>query len=195
LCDAQKARRVLDRLFGYEISPVLWTHVAKKLSAGRCQSPALEIICKREREISEFSSNSFYSISGVLFRKRKSNKAPTSIAVKHPDNIADLEMCTSILSSCIVASYLVDKVEKKDRTSNPPPPFSTSTMQQEASVKLGMNPKTTMQVAQKLYERGHITYMRTDATTLSAESKRHIGDYVKKSYGDTYYYSRNFTSK
>lgn len=195
LCNAQKARRVLDRLFGYELSPVLWSHVAKKLSAGRCQSPALEIICQREREIERFASKSFYSIAGALWRQKKGGKSPVEIKVRHPENITDLDSCVQLLHGCIHACFLVSKIQKKERTSNPPPPFSTSTMQQEASSRLGMKPKTTMQVAQRLYERGHITYMRTDAHTLSDEAKKLLGDYVLQNYGKEYFCERQYSSK
>ncbi len=189
LCDAQKARRVLDRLFGFTISPVLWDYVGKSLSAGRCQSPALEIICQREQEISNFASNMFYSIFGDL------NHPKGCITVKYQEKIPDLTTCQSLMEFLLLASYTVSHINQINRTSKPPPPHTTSTLQQEASNRLSMNPKTTMQIAQKLYEKGHITYMRTDSTILSEDAKRDINKYVLNTYGENYHHPRNFTSK
>lgn len=189
LCNAQKARRVLDRLFGFTISPVLWDHVGKGLSAGRCQSPALDIICRRELEINAFASNMFYSLFGDLESKLG------QLAVKYDEKISNKEACCQLLEFLLVANYMVDDVTKKDRKSNPPPPHTTSTLQQEASNRLSMNPKNTMKVAQKLYERGHITYMRTDSTCLSDDAKKNISTHISKTYGKEYLTPRNYASK
>ena len=189
LCNAQKARRVLDRLFGFTISPVLWDYVAKSLSAGRCQSPALDIICKRELEIRDFSSNLFYSLFGNLI------SSLGNLSVKYEDKITSKEQCYSLMKLILVSSFIVDNIVKKERMSRPPPPHTTSTLQQEASNKFNMNPKTTMQIAQKLYEKAHITYMRTDSTVLSEDAKKNIATYVKNKYGDDYYIMRNYENK
>ena len=174
LCDAQRARRVLDRLVGFEISPILWRYVAKRLSAGRCQSPALEILYQREQTIREFQSKAFYSIMGDL-RKQGSTGA-SEISVKTTDKIDGADRCHQYLASTLLAKLIVTGLDQRDRTSRPPPPFTTSTLQQEASNRLSLNPKITMQCAQRLYERGLITYMRTDSTNLSEEAKIKIRD-------------------
>ena len=206
LCEAQRARRVLDRLVGFEISPVLWKHVAKRLSAGRCQSPSLEILCQREQEIKGFAAEAFYSISGDLARKgggksgqkdKKEEKESTNhqVAVKNDGKITGATQCLAYLTGSLVAKYIVSKLQQRQKTSNPPPPFTTSTLQQEASSRLSLNPKVTMQCAQRLYERGLITYMRTDSTDLSEEAKGKIGEYIVKTYGDSDWKRRDYRAK
>ena len=190
LYNAQTARRVLDRLYGFEISPILWKHITKGLSAGRCQSPGLEILCEREEEIDQFKSNTFYNISGELHNEDKG-----ILNVKHPENLDNFEKCNTLLDNLLGCLFFVKNIKLSNKTSKPPPPFTTSTMQQIASSNLGMNPTTTMQVAQKLYEAGLITYMRTDSTSLSDQAKTDIVHYVKDVYGDKYVYTRNYKSK
>jgi DNA topoisomerase-1 len=198
LCDAQKARRVLDRLVGFEISPILWQYVAKRLSAGRCQSPALEILYQREKTIKDFQAKGFYSITGTLSKGKGKGKGKGKLhelSVKTADKIDGAETCLKYLESTLLAKLLVSQVQCRDKTSNPPPPFTTSTLQQEASSRLSLNPKTTMQCAQRLYERGLITYMRTDSTCLSDEAKTSINKYVTENHGADYCKPRNYQSK
>lgn len=216
LCEAQKARRVLDRLVGFEVSPILWEYVAKRLSAGRCQSPALEILFQREHAIRDFKSKAFYSIGGTLLKdmtdslkskprskstsksksKSKSDSTgPTEVTVKTNDKIDGTTTCLEYLASTLLSKFIVTQINKKDKTSNPPPPFTTSTLQQDSSTKLSLNPKITMQCAQRLYERGLITYMRTDSTCLSDEAKTTIGRYIQDTYGKEYWKLRNYQSK
>ena len=196
LCKAQEARRVLDRLFGYEWSPLLWKYVASKLSAGRCQSPALGLMCDREADLRAFSAKQFYKIMGQLCLSQtkltqssktgKKTEVPL-LDVTHPTQIPDRERCLELLTRLLLATFSIQAIKKRNKESNPSPPFTTSTMQQEASGRLSMNPKRTMSTAQRLYERGHITYMRTDSTALSTQAKTEIGDYVTGRWGAEYH--------
>ena len=189
--NAQKTRRVLDRLMGFEISPLLWQNISKGngLSAGRCQSPALNIIKKREDLINEFNSKKYFVIEGTLNFKLQ------NLNVKYENNIDTRELVIEILTNLIEAKYIVTQIKSKNSTQNPPAPYITSSLQQEASNLLGMNPKTTMSVAQKLYEKGLITYMRSDSTTISEEAKNMIKDRVYKKYGEKYYKNRDYKNK
>ena len=162
LVDAQQARRVLDRLVGFELSPILWRKVQPKLSAGRVQSVAVKLVVEREREINEFDAKSDFRVQGQF--KTKEGKTLTAENVKKPANAADAK---AFLESLVDAEFQVTGLEVKPTFRNPSPPFTTSTLQQEASRKLGYDVTTTMRIAQKLYENGHITYMRTDSVNLS----------------------------
>jgi len=161
LVNAQQARRVLDRLVGFELSPVLWRKVKPSLSAGRVQSVAVRIIVEREREIINFTSTSSYRVvayfesEGKKFSAELENRIPT------------LEEAEAFLNKCVGANYQVNDLKKTDTKKSPTAPFTTSTLQQEASRKLGFSVVQTMMVAQKLYEAGKITYMRTDSVNLS----------------------------
>jgi DNA topoisomerase I len=190
LVDAQQARRVLDRVVGFELSPILWKKVRAGLSAGRVQSVAVRLVVEREREILDFQTKSFYrTIARLLTQKKEKFKAELQ-----KDFETEAE-ATQFLELCKGAKYSVASVEVKPAKRTPAAPFTTSTLQQEASRKLGFNVKRTMQVAQSLYEEGYITYMRTDSVSLSDfalfAAKKHIED----SYGDKYHKLRKYKTK
>ena len=190
LVNAQQARRVLDRLVGYELSPVLWRKVKTGLSAGRVQSVSVRLIVEKEREIKNFLTNStfksigiFKNSSGVNLKAELNNKFDSSDEVK------------LFLQKNINSIYTVSNVEKKPAKKSPTPPFTTSTLQQEASRKLGFGVTRTMSTAQKLYEAGLITYMRTDSVTISEEAKTSILSKIESKYGDSYVNLRNYKNK
>ena len=190
LVNAQQARRVLDRLVGYELSPVLWRKVKTGLSAGRVQSVSVRLIVEKEREIKNFLTNStfksigiFKNSSGVNLKAELNNKFDSSDEVK------------LFLQKNINSTYTVSNVEKKPAKKSPTPPFTTSTLQQEASRKLGFGVTRTMSTAQKLYEAGLITYMRTDSVTISEEAKTSILSKIESKYGDSYVNLRNYKNK
>ncbi|MBP1664596.1 MAG: topoisomerase [Bacteroidetes bacterium] len=167
LVDAQQARRVLDRIVGFELSPVLWRKVRPSLSAGRVQSVAVRLIVEREREINQFTPEAAYRVTAV-FSSIDANGTAVELKAelsqrfdKKADAMAFLELCKN-------AQFSVDSIEKKPAKKSPAPPFTTSTLQQEAARKLGFSVSQTMMVAQRLYESGKITYMRTDSVNLSA---------------------------
>jgi len=190
LVDAQQARRVLDRLVGFELSPILWRKVQPKLSAGRVQSVAVKLVVEREREINEFDAKSDFRVQGQF--KTKEGKTLTAENVKKPANAADAK---AFLESLVDAEFQVTGLEVKPTFRNPSPPFTTSTLQQEASRKLGYDVTTTMRIAQKLYENGHITYMRTDSVNLSKLAMAAAKEEIEKSFGPNYSQVRNYTTK
>ena len=190
LVDAQQARRVLDRLVGFELSPILWRKVQPKLSAGRVQSVAVKLVVEREREINEFDAKSDFRVQGQF--KTKEGKTLTAENVKKPANAADAK---AFLESLVDAEFQVTGLEVKPTFRNPSPPFTTSTLQQEASRKLGYDVTTTMRIAQKLYENGHITYMRTDSVNLSKLAMAAAKEEIEKSFGPKYSQVRNYTTK
>jgi DNA topoisomerase-1 len=190
LVDAQQARRVLDRLVGFELSPILWRKVQPKLSAGRVQSVAVKLVVEREREINEFDAKSDFRVQGQF--KTKEGKTLTAENVKKPANAADAK---EFLESLVDAEFAVTGLEVKPTFRNPAPPFTTSTLQQEASRKLGYDVTTTMRIAQKLYENGHITYMRTDSVNLSKMAMAAAKEEIEKSFGPKYSQVRNYTTK
>jgi DNA topoisomerase-1 len=161
LVDAQQARRVLDRLVGFELSPVLWKKVRPSLSAGRVQSVAVRLIVEREKEIQAFQSESYFRVNADFLKGKDKIKAEVS---KHFGTDKEVE---SFLKACADTDFQVLDVQQKPAKKSPAAPFTTSTLQQEASMKLGFSVTRTMQVAQRLYEAGHITYMRTDSVNLS----------------------------
>ena len=190
LVDAQQARRVIDRLVGYKISPILWRKVKGGLSAGRVQSVVLRLISEREKEISNFDPISSFKTSGEFINsENKKFKAKYSNSTNDDDNFTD------ILNSFKDSVFSVSSVKKNPLTKKPAPPFTTSTMQQEAARKLGFNVSRTMQTAQKLYEAGHITYMRTDSVTLSNTALESIEKAISKKFGSNYSQSRVFSNK
>lgn len=189
LVDAQQARRVLDRLVGYELSPVLWKKVQRGLSAGRVQSVAVRLIVEREREIENFESKSEFKVTATFNVDGQEMKAELPKGLKTEDEVK--KFFDEIKSS----DYLVEGIEQKPGIRNPSPPFTTSSLQQEASSKLGFSVKQTMISAQKLYESGHITYMRTDSTSLSQESLSAAAAYIQKSYGGDYHELRVYKTK
>ena len=190
LVNAQQARRVLDRLVGYELSPVLWRKVKGGLSAGRVQSVAVRLIVDKEREIENFNSEASYRVDAEF-----SNAEGQKFKAKLANNIASREKAEAFLKSCIGADYKVADLQKNPAKKSPAPPFTTSTLQQEASRKLYFPVAKTMIVAQRLYEAGHITYMRTDSLNLSNDAKNAAKQEIIKSYGEKYSHPRNFRSK
>lgn len=189
LVDAQQARRVLDRLVGYELSPVLWKKVRPGLSAGRVQSVAVRLIVEREREIKEFASSSNYKITAEF------NAGKNILPAELTNRLDLLTDAQSFLDDCTDASFKVVGIEQKPGTRNPSAPFTTSTLQQEASRKLGFSVKQTMTLAQRLYESGHITYMRTDSTILSGQAIKAAEEYINKEFGGKYHQVRQYKTK
>jgi DNA topoisomerase I len=196
LVDAQQARRVLDRLVGFELSPVLWRKIGmqKSLSAGRVQSVAVRLIVEREREINHFTPESSYKIEAI-FTALDVNKKTVSFKAEGPSKVNTQDAANDFLTSCKGASYTVDEVTVKPTKRTPAAPFTTSTLQQEASRKLGYGVTKTMLLAQKLYESGKITYMRTDSINLSDTAMGDIKKEVASSYGDNYYQPRKYKNK
>lgn len=193
LVDAQQARRVLDRLVGFELSPVLWRKVQPKLSAGRVQSVALRLIVDREREILSFKRSSFYRIEALFHPENFPAGAYLKAVLDR--KFTDRDSAEAFLRSCTGARFSVLSVDKKEGTRVPAAPFTTSTLQQEASRKLHLSVSTTMSVAQKLYESGLITYMRTDSTNLSTLALAASRDFVTAEYGAEYSRTRNYKTR
>jgi DNA topoisomerase I len=190
LVNAQQARRVLDRLVGYELSPVLWSKIQKGLSAGRVQSVAVRIIVDREREIEGFTTKSSFKITAeFLLDGGKVLKAEL------PKNFETEAEAKAFLERCLGATFKIKNLETKPAKKSPAPPFTTSTLQQEASRKLSMSVAGTMMAAQKLYEAGKITYMRTDSTNLSQEAIDKAKDAITNQYGAKYVQTRQYKTK
>ncbi|MGZ2370944.1 type I DNA topoisomerase [Ancylomarina sp. YFZ004] len=194
LVNAQQARRILDRLVGFEISPVLWKKVKPSLSAGRVQSVAVRLTVEREREIIAFESKSFYKVVAhfLVVDKDGSNKILKSELPKRFDT---KEETLLFLKSCKNAEYHINDVVKKPSVRKPAAPFTTSTLQQEASRKLGFSVSQTMTVAQRLYEAGHITYMRTDSVNLSETALKTAKEEITRSHGADYVKIRKYSTK
>ena len=189
LVDAQQARRVLDRIVGFELSPVLWKKVRPSLSAGRVQSVAVRLIVEREREIEAFNVNPFFRVNGNFAAQNGVLKAELNRHLDHEkDAQAFLEMCQN-------TSFFVEDVQQKPSTKTPSAPFTTSTLQQEASLKLGFSVTKTMSVAQRLYESGHITYMRTDSVNLSETAINGAKAAIEQFYGSDYSKPTKYTTK
>lgn len=189
LVNAQQARRVLDRLVGYEVSPVLWKKVKPSLSAGRVQSVAVRLIVERERERIAFKSESSFKVTGRF------NEGQNIFRADLANKFAEQKDAELFLASCAHANFLVDKVETKPSKRTPAAPFTTSTLQQEAGRKLGFTVQRTMTLAQKLYEEGKITYMRTDSVNLSDTALQASAETIAKNYGKEYHQVRKFTTK
>ncbi len=190
LVNAQQARRVLDRLIGFELSPVLWSKVKKGLSAGRVQSVAVRIIVEREREIEGFDSKSSFKI--VALFNLVGGKV---LQAELPKNFTTEAEAKAFLERCIRAKFTIKNLETKPAKKTPAPPFTTSTLQQEASRKLGYAVASTMMYAQKLYEAGKISYMRTDSTSLSEEAIQKASEAITDAYGAKYVETRQFKTK
>ncbi|HRO40264.1 MAG TPA: type I DNA topoisomerase [Flavobacteriales bacterium] len=190
LVDAQQARRVLDRLVGYELSPVLWRKVKPSLSAGRVQSVAVRLIVDREREITGFNAKSAFRISAQFLTGTKA-----AVKAELPQRFATEAEAMAFLQGCIGAAFTVKAVEKKPAKRTPAAPFTTSTLQQEASRKLGFGVDRTMRIAQHLYEQGHITYMRTDSVNLSELAINAAVEAITEQYGARYSKPRRFATK
>jgi len=192
---AQQARRVLDRIVGFELSPVLWRKISMRnnLSAGRVQSVAVKLIAEREREINAFNSVSTFKIEALFTAKDLSDKLVTfSAEAKKKDNAEDAE---AFLKKCIGATYTVNDIQVRPGKKSPAPPFTTSTLQQEASRKLGYGVSRTMMLAQRLYESGKITYMRTDSVALSNTALGDLTNTIKDMYGEKYHQFRKYKNK
>jgi len=189
LVNAQQARRVLDRLVGFELSPVLWKKIKGNLSAGRVQSVAVRLIVEREREISNFNHTSAYKI---VARFNVGGKQMDAELSKRFEKEAD---AMAFLQKCVDANFTINNLEVKPAEKSPAPPFTTSTLQQEASRKLGYGVSTTMSIAQKLYEHGLITYMRTDSVNLSEMAIGAAKDYITKNFGAQYSNPKRYTTK
>lgn len=190
LVDAQQARRVLDRLVGYEISPILWAKIKPALSAGRVQSVAVRLIVERENEIHDFKTQSYFKIT-VSFINAEDRRLVAELSQRFDTEKEAAEFLSSINDS----KFEVEKVETKPGRRSPAPPFTTSTLQQEASRKLGYSVARTMQVAQQLYESGYITYMRTDSTNLSEVALEMAKKQIAATFGDRYVKTRRYHTK
>ncbi len=191
LVNAQQARRVLDRLVGFKLSPVLWRKVKPALSAGRVQSVAVRLIVEREREIQAFNSEAYYSVNAV-FAITNADGSQTEVKAQLDRRLKTHEEVEQFLNLCKEADYVVDNVSKKPLKRTPAPPFTTSTLQQEAARKLGFTVSQTMMVAQHLYESGRITYMRTDSVNLSGLCINASKEEIKKVYGEEYSKPRQY---
>jgi len=194
LVSAQQARRVLDRLVGFALSPVLWKKVKPSLSAGRVQSVAVRLIVEREREVHGFDAESAFKIT-ALFSVEDKNGKLIQLAADYQDRLKSGKEVEDFLKSCSSASYIVSEVQKKPSKKSPAPPFTTSTLQQEASRKLGFSVSQTMTIAQSLYEAGKISYMRTDSVNLSDTALDAIKKHVIEQFGDKYFKLRKYKSK
>ncbi|PQJ13956.1 type I DNA topoisomerase [Nonlabens tegetincola] len=190
LVNAQQARRVLDRIVGYEISPILWRKVKGGASAGRVQSVAVRLIVEREDEILKFNSTNFFRVDAEFL-----SKEGKLVKAKLPSSLDSTKEAEEFLESNKGATFKVSNLTKKPASKSPAPPFTTSTLQQEASRKLYFNVSRTMQLAQRLYEAGLITYMRTDSVNLSNEAKNGAKEEINKAYGDKYHKERNYKGK
>ena len=194
LVDAQQARRVLDRLVGFEVSPVLWKKEKPSLSAGRVQSVAVKLIVEREREINHFEEQKYYRVQGTFTCKDKEGNA-VSLKAELSERFRTKEETMAFMELCKQAEFVVRDVETKPSVRKPAPPFTTSTLQQEASRKLGLSVSQTMSVAQKLYEHGHITYMRTDSVNLSQLAIKTAKAVIIDTLGEKYSKPRNYATK
>lgn len=190
LVEAQEARRVLDRLVGYDLSGIIWKKVRYGLSAGRVQSPALRILMEREREIRAFIPEKYWVLEGLFNTKKKEELKLT--CTEEP---RDEKLVEKILGAGKKGTWSVSQVKESEQKRSPRAPFTTSTLQQTASSRLGFSPKRTMQVAQKLYESGCITYMRTDSTALSKQAHGQILSYIEKNYGKNEVAPRTYATK
>jgi len=190
LVNAQQARRVLDRLVGYELSPVLWRKVKGGLSAGRVQSVSVRLIVEREREVLDFKTEASFRIDAEF-----STSDGKSFKAKIPKNFSSKAKAEAFLKENIGANFKVADLTKKPAKKSPAPPFTTSTLQQEAARKLYFSVSKTMNMAQRLYEAGHITYMRTDSVNLSDEAKKGAAHEINSAYGEKYLNARNYKGK
>ncbi|HYD22454.1 MAG TPA: DNA topoisomerase, partial [Flavipsychrobacter sp.] len=196
LVNAQQARRVLDRIVGFELSPVLWRKMSMRnnLSAGRVQSVAVRLIVEREREITRFTAQSSFKVE-AFFQAPDINGKKVGFKADGPDKISNVNSAREYVEKCIGANYSVRDVQVKPGKKSPAAPFTTSTLQQEASRKLGYSVSKTMLLAQKLYENGHITYMRTDSVSLSETAIEGTRSAIAGQYGDKYYQHRVYKNK
>ncbi|MEO5599726.1 MAG: type I DNA topoisomerase [Cyclobacteriaceae bacterium] len=190
LVNAQQARRVLDRLVGYELSPILWKKIATGLSAGRVQSVAVRLVVEREREITDFKVKSSYKINAI-FDLGKGKQ----LVAELPERFDKEQDASDFLKSCVGAKFTIADLQTRPSKRSPSPPFTTSTLQQEAARKLGFSVIQTMMVAQKLYEAGKISYMRTDSLNLSDEARQGAEKQIKSAFGKEFHFARAFKTK
>lgn len=193
LVNAQQARRILDRLVGFEISPLLWRKVKPALSAGRVQSVAVRLLVEREREIIDFKPSPYFRVTAEFVNL--TDAATVMFGAELNKRFETKQQASDFLQRCIGAEFTVTAVERKPGTKSPAPPFTTSTLQQEAGRKFGMSVSQTMSVAQKLYEHGLITYMRTDSVNLSKQAIAAAKEQIVKMFGEAYSQTRNFKTK
>ena len=193
LVNAQQARRVLDRLVGFELSPVLWRKIQPKLSAGRVQSVALRLVVDREREILNFNHEQYYKVDALFHPEGTPEK--TIVKATLDRRFPDKESARTFLEKCIGATFSICDIEKKEGTRTPAAPFTTSTLQQEAARKLRLSVSQTMSIAQKLYEHGLITYMRTDSTNLSSLAINTAKQFICDNFGEEYSKVRQYRTK
>lgn len=194
LSDAQQARRILDRIVGYKLSPFLWKKVARRLSAGRVQSVAVRLICEREEEIKNFKPEKYFTISAVF---KDFESLLTKINNKKLDKLAikTNQQAEEIIKNLKNAEYIVQKIERKEIKRHPQAPFKTSSLQQEANKKFRFSSKMTMRLAQDLYEKGYITYHRTDSLNVSSEALNKAEEIIKEKFGNNYYAKGFFKTK
>ena len=191
LVNAQQARRVLDRLVGFELSPVLWKKIKPSLSAGRVQSVAVRLIVDREREVNKFNATAAFKVSAQF----STGKGKEVVKAELPQRFEKETDAEKFLNDCIQAGFSVASLETRPAKRNPAPPFTTSTLQQEASRKLGYSVSRTMQIAQRLYESGHITYMRTDSVNLSETALQAAATEINSAWGEKYHHQRTYKTK
>ncbi len=192
--NAQQARRILDRLVGFELSEILWRKVKNKLSAGRVQSVAVKLLVERERQIQQFDSKPYFKVNAIFSVFNKQNK-PVDLKAELKHRFETAEEALAFLEDCKTAKFSIGDIKVKPAKRTPAAPFTTSTLQQDASRRLGFSVNRTMKSAQRLYEQGNITYMRTDSTSLSQMAIGTIADEVKKQYGEEYSKVRVYKSK
>ncbi len=195
LVDAQQARRAIDRILGYKLSPLLWRNVGPNLSAGRVQSPTLWLVVQREKEIREFKPEEYWDVLASLATGEDEFTAKYPVGSKNQFALPNEQSANSLVDQVRPGPWTVADVRKTERTKKPPAPFKTSTLQQAGSSKLGFPTWKTMQVAQGLYEAGHITYMRTDSSNLSNDALGALGTFVETTYGKQYHQVRKFAAK
>lgn len=193
LVDAQQARRVLDRLVGFELSPILWKKVKPALSAGRVQSVAVRLIVEREEEIKAFQASTSYKVTANF--DVETSQGRTNVQAELPQRFDTRQEAVGFLEKCRNATFRISDIETKPVTKAPAPPFTTSTLQQEASRKLGLTVGSTMKVAQQLYEAGKITYMRTDSVNLSSLALAAARDVITSAFGKEYVKTRQYTTR
>lgn len=194
LVNAQQARRILDRMVGFELSPILWVKVKPSLSAGRVQSVAVRLLVDREREIREFVASASYKVTAVFLAADKNGK-PVGMLAELNEKFSSKEETVAFLNKCLSAQYKVGDLVTKPSRKSPAPPFTTSTLQQEASRKLGFSVSQTMSIAQKLYEAGKITYMRTDSVNLAETALTAAQEVITHEFGEKYVSIRKYKTK
>ena len=192
LVDAQRSRRILDRLVGFELSPVLWKHFNNKLSAGRVQSVVSKMILEREQAIKDFTSEEYYKVEGKFIPQEENEPKITAI---YNYNFDKCDKVNSYLETVRHGEFKINAIETKDELKNPPPPYTTSTLQQDINNKLHYPTKRIMEIAQKLYEMGLITYMRTDSVNLSNLAMSLVKTEIIEKYGEDYYKARKYANK